>query len=249
MAIQFNCNRCKQTLKVDDRHAGAKVRCPKCGAISLAPAAKTLPDKPAVARTPAEKPAVARAPADKPAAAKAPTDERAETRDEKRAKPPQALNPDLFEEVEPVKFVNKQDVDNEMDMTPMIDCVFLLLIFFMVTAAFSLQKSLEVPTPDEDKAAAQQRIVDPEEGNVVVRIDSDSTVWVNGSEAPAEQDLLVKLREAKEGAPGSDSPPINSLLVMADGDARHEVVIMVLDAGNSLQMEPIKLVTTEEDDL
>ncbi|MBN2296736.1 MAG: biopolymer transporter ExbD [Pirellulales bacterium] len=133
-------------------------------------------------------------------------------------------------------------------MTPMVDVTFLLLIFFMVTAAFSMQKSLEVPTPDEDKASTQQRIVDPEEGNIVVRIDRDSTIWVNESEAPSEQDLLVKLREAKQGTPGSDSPPINSLLVMADGEARHEVVIMVLDAGNAVQMEPIRLVTVDESD-
>ncbi len=60
--------------------------------------------------------------------------------------------------------------------------------------------------------------------------------------------MHLKLREAKQGTPGSDSPPINSLLVMADGDARHEVVIMVLDAGNSVQMEPIRLVTVDDSD-
>ena len=156
----------------------------------------------------------------------------------------QTLN---VEEIEPIRFVKKKVQDDELDMTPMVDVTFLLLIFFMVTAAFSMQKSLEVPTPDEDKAASQQRIVDPEDGNIVVRIDRDSTVWVGDVEAPSEQDLLVKLREAKQGSPGNDSPPINSLLVMADGDARHEVVIMVLDAGNSVEMDPIRLVTVDED--
>lgn len=226
MAIQFNCNRCKQILKVEDRHAGAKVRCPKCGTISVAPAAL-------VGKSPAAHGGSTLA--DKQPAALA-------------AKASKALSLDSFEEIEPVRFVKKKVADDELDMTPMVDVTFLLLIFFMVTAAFSLQKSLQVPTPDEDKAAAEQRIVDPEEGNIVVRIDSDSSVWVNDSLAPSEQDLLVKLREAKQGVPGSDSPPINSLLVMADGDARHEVVIMALDAGNSLQMEPIKLVTTDGDD-
>ena len=209
MAIQFPCNQCQQTLAVDERHAGAKIRCPKCGSISAAPGGV----------------------------------------EQKEAKTSKALDLDSFEEIEPIRFAKKKNSgDEELDMTPMVDVTFLLLIFFMVTAAFSMQKSLEVPTPDEDKASTQQRIVDPEEGNIVVRIDRDSTVWVNESEAPSEQDLLVKLREAKQGTPGSDSPPINSLLVMVDGDARHEVVIMVLDAGNAVQMEPIKLVTVDEDD-
>lgn len=221
MAIQFPCSQCKQTLSVDDRHAGAKIRCPKCGAISAAPAGEA-----SGVQTP------------RPASGGG----------HKKAKVSKAATLDSFEEVEPIRFVKKKSGDNELDMTPMVDVTFLLLIFFMVTAAFSMQKSLEVPTPDEDKASTQQRIVDPEEGNIVVRIDRDSTIWVNESEAPSEQDLLVKLREAKQGTPGSDSPPINSLLVMADGEARHEVVIMVLDAGNAVQMEPIRLVTVDESD-
>ena len=228
MAIQFKCSRCKQTLKVEDRHAGAKVRCPKCGTVSTAPRGAALP-------------------LEKPSGRAGQAGESSRAGEEK-VKASKALDLDSFEEIEPIRFVKKKTGDEELDMTPMVDVTFLLLIFFMVTAAFSMQKSLEVPTPDEDKASTQQRIVDPEEGNIVVRIDRDSTVWVNDSEAPSEQDLLVKLREAKQGTPGSDSPPINSLLVMADGDARHEVVIMVLDAGNSVQMEPIRLVTVDEDD-
>lgn len=223
MAIQFKCSQCQQTLSVDDRHAGAKIRCPKCGSISAAPGGAKSP---------------------RPAS----DAEHEKGAESKKVKSSKALDLDSFEEVEPIRFAKKKTGDEELDMTPMVDVTFLLLIFFMVTAAFSMQKSLEVPTPDEDKASTQQRIVDPEDGNIVVRIDQDSTIWVNESEAPSEQDLLVKLREAKHGTPDSDSPPINSMLVMADGDARHEVVIMVLDAGNSVQMEPIRLVTVDESD-
>ncbi len=226
MALQFPCSQCGQTLKVDDRFAGAKIRCPACRAISAAPA-EAAPPATSDAST-----------ADR----KSPS---AETAKVKRSKS-EIL--DTFEEIEPVDFGKREREEGELDMTPMVDVVFLLLIFFMVTAAFSMQKSLEVPTPDEDKASTQQRIVDPEDGNIVVRIDQDSTIWVNESEAPSEQDLLVKLREARRGQPGGDSRGPSSLLVMADGDALHEVVIMVLDAGNSVQMEPIRLVTVDDND-
>ena len=55
---------------------------------------------------------------------------------------------------------NKDSADNEMDMTPMVDVTFLLLIFFMVTAAFSLQKSIEVPPPDQQESAQQARTIE-----------------------------------------------------------------------------------------
>ncbi|MCG8448481.1 MAG: biopolymer transporter ExbD, partial [Pirellulales bacterium] len=49
--------------------------------------------------------------------------------------------------------------EDDMDLTPMVDVTFLLLIFFMITAAFALQKALEVP-PVEDEEAAPTQTVD-----------------------------------------------------------------------------------------
>ena len=47
------------------------------------------------------------------------------------------------------------DSDAELDMTPMGDVTFLLLIFFMVTAAFTMQKSFQLPAPNEDVPSTQ----------------------------------------------------------------------------------------------
>ncbi len=55
-----------------------------------------------------------------------------------------------------VTFERKVAVDDEIDMTPMIDCVFLLLIFFLVTASFALQKALEVPAPNSATRARRR---------------------------------------------------------------------------------------------
>jgi biopolymer transport protein ExbD len=228
VAIQFPCSKCGQTLRVEDRHAGKSVRCPKCGEITAAPAAAPV------------------AAASQPTPSAARSVSRPATPQPTQVHPPAAE--ETLEEDEPVEFAQRSAGEADLDMTPMIDCVFLLLIFFTVTATYTLQKSFDIPPPSDDKTVTQQRIVDPEEGNVVIRIDKDSTIWVNDSEAPSEQDLLVKLREAKQGVPGSNSSPINSLLVMADGEARHEVVVMALDAGNAVGMEPIKLAMVDEDD-
>ena len=143
-------------------------------------------------------------------------------------------------------------IEDEMDMTPMVDVTFLLLIFFMVTAAFSLQKSFQVPTPQEDRASTQARTLDDFEEDpdfVVVRIDENSTFYISAShwdeerEAPSKQDLLVGLKDARTS--GSAIP--TRLLVISHGDAWHEKVVMAMDAGTEVGMNEVKLVTVEDD--
>jgi len=233
MAIQFPCSQCGRTLKVDNQFVGAKIRCPKCGAITRATATGHVQPKPAPAPAPPRPPAEA--------------GKTKRATDAGKPKRPRRTALDTVEEIEPVAFKRRREED-ELDMTPMVDVTFLLLIFFMVTAAFSLQKSLEIPKPSEDNAVIENPIENPEEGNIVVEVHADNTIWINESEAPSEQDLLVKLREAKMGVPGTDSLPINSVLVMADREAMHETVVMALDACNAVSMEKIKLATVSEDD-
>ncbi len=155
------------------------------------------------------------------------------------------------EGVDAVSFGDEDREYDDLDMTPMVDVTFLLLIFFMVTAAFSLQKSLEIPAPDREESAAQSRTIEEIEEDddfIIIRIDKDDTVWVDESEAPSEQEILEKLREARQGARGSDGEGPTRLLVLADGEAKHETVVMCIDAGNGVGMESIRLATVSEDD-
>ncbi len=151
------------------------------------------------------------------------------------------------EEPEALDLSVKRTEDEGLDMTPMVDVTFLLLIFFMVTAAFSLQMSLEVPPPDSDEAAETQRPDPPDKSDsVIIQISGDNTVWVNDREAPSEQDLLVKLREALDGDSGGAGP--SSLWVMANRECRHDVVVQALDAGNAVGLEDIRLSYVDEDE-
>ena len=143
----------------------------------------------------------------------------------------------------------RDDEGLEVQMAPLIDCVFILLIFFMVTAAFSLQKSIEVPAPEKDETAEQAQTIDElkEDDFVIIQIGKDDTVWVNDREAPSAQALLIKLREAI--SEGSAAAGAGSLLVLADRECRHETVVMALDAGNAVGVEDIRLTYVDEDDL
>ena len=139
-----------------------------------------------------------------------------------------------------------------MDMTPMVDVTFLLLIFFMVTAAFSLQKSLQVPTPRPDEASANVQPRNPSEDpdTVTVHVDENdlfrvvTTDW--DVEAPSRQELLIRLREASQGNSQGRRP--TKLLVMANVEASHGNVITAMDVGSDVGMEQVQLMIVEENE-
>jgi len=150
------------------------------------------------------------------------------------------------EEPEQVISRRKLSTPEEVDMTPMIDVTFLLLIFFMVTAAFSLQRSLEIPPPDSEAKSADPIAINAQESNsVIVRITRNNTIWVEDREVPSRQELLAVLRDMTN--PQGPIPPVTTMLVLADGYARHETVVMVLDAGNAVSMKDIQLKTEWEE--
>ncbi len=142
--------------------------------------------------------------------------------------------------------------DNEIDMTPMVDSTFLLLLFFMVTAAFSLQRAQPVPTPHPDAPSANVVQRDPTEdpGTITVHVDENNTFRVvtttTDVEAPSTHELLIRLREACNDARAGQRP--TKLLVMANNEALHERVIAAMDAGSQVGMEEIQLMMVEENE-
>jgi biopolymer transport protein ExbD len=164
--------------------------------------------------------------------------------------------PNSADPAPPVQFQTASlSSEAELDMTPMVDVTFLLLIFFMVTAAFALQKSFQLPAPDDSQPSTQARTLEDIEEDprfVVVRIDRYNTyhvvtaAWDEEQEAPSEQDLLIKLRAARQAQVGGESP--TNLLVAANGECRHERVVTALDAGVAVGMAKVQFVTVEEDE-
>ena len=122
-------------------------------------------------------------------------------------------------------------------MTPMVDVVFQLLIFFMLTAAFALQKSLTLPKPADDQPSSNvvQKSIEDSPEFVIVRVDEFNTFHVLTvdweEEAPSVQDLHIRLRRAREG--NADGTIPTKLLVEAAGDALHGRVVSALDAGTA----------------
>jgi biopolymer transport protein ExbD len=165
---------------------------------------------------------------------------------------PAETAPDAAAEEVDTRFKSSRErEETEMDMTPMVDVTFLLLIFFMVTAAFALQKSIEVPKPSDDQPSENVVEKDPDDNPdfVTVRVDEYNTYNVTTvdweEEAPSVQDLHIHLRRARDGDSTGTVP--TKLLVEAHGEALHGKVVAALDAGTATGFEEVQLTTVEED--
>lgn len=138
----------------------------------------------------------------------------------------------------------------ETDMTPMIDVTFLLLIFFTITAAFALQKSIAFPNPEINEEADASQTPKPKEDEqddwAEVTIDAESRVWLDDVEAVSSHELLRRLQEKASGS-GTDSTGMKWLSIVASGESRHERLVMVIDMGTEAGMEKIKVETSEDE--
>jgi biopolymer transport protein ExbD len=164
--------------------------------------------------------------------------------------PKQPPRPDDGEFLEPPALRTVPPQDDEIDMTPMIDVVFQLLIFFMVTSTFALQKALPIPAPETIEGVAQQQSLAPTNPDdvLIVRVDADDAFWVDDVLAVSRPDLIAKIRQARlKTGPGGEPGP-RRLLVNVDPDAHHEAAVTALDAGSAAGMEEIRL-QSEDDSL
>jgi biopolymer transport protein ExbD len=141
--------------------------------------------------------------------------------------------------------VKKPNVADLVDMTAMVDIVFFLLIFFMVTSMQGIFSSIAMPSTDPQKTSAHARksVSDFEKDGsyVVVRVDRDGSIWFNGAEVPSEPELLSRLRDARRAAAAP-----NKMLVLTSGEARYGALVTVLDAGNEVGMDEVRLAFDEE---
>jgi biopolymer transport protein ExbD len=139
----------------------------------------------------------------------------------------------------------KLAVDDLVDMTAMVDIVFFVLIFFMVTSMEGSFSSIKMPAPDPQKVASsgKKSVSDFESDKeyVIVRIDRDNVVWLNDSEISSDQELLIRLREVRR-----NNSTANRMLVLGNNEATHGKVVAVLDAGSDVGMEEVQLAIDDE---
>jgi biopolymer transport protein ExbD/DNA-directed RNA polymerase subunit RPC12/RpoP len=149
-----------------------------------------------------------------------------------------------------LKTPKKLVFEDLVDMTAMVDIVFFLLIFFMVTSMQGLYSTISLPPPSPEKSTAKVKktVTDFENDQefVIVRIDRDNAMFIGDDKIQSEHELRVKLREAKQGSKGV--PPAKKLMVLGHVDANTVTAVGVIDAGNEAGMDEVQLALDEAGD-
>jgi biopolymer transport protein ExbD len=130
-----------------------------------------------------------------------------------------------------------------IDMTAMVDIVFFLLIFFMVTSITALESVIGLPTPQSSAPSAATQVAadlanDP--SFVAVTIEADDTVWVEDEQVFGSQSLRVALRDVGD----RDFQP-TGMMVTGHPDASHGTLVMVLDAGADAGLQDLRFSVSE----
>ena len=120
-----------------------------------------------------------------------------------------------------MRFRSEEPDSPEIGLTPLIDVVFLLLIFFMVSTTFERSSELNIELP-----VARAKANDPGEATIAVAIDSGGGVRVEGR-ALADSETGSVRRALTAAAKGLDAPP---LVISADARTPHQSVVTVMDA-------------------
>ncbi len=115
------------------------------------------------------------------------------------------------------------------DMTAMVDVTFLLLIFFMVTASFTLQTAIAMPRQMSDLASRQAVVVPPARDIVSLTVDPQGSFYL--ASPSGEQQLVGKqsLLTALKVVSGLNSNA--RLEILVDSDARLQAMVDAIDAG------------------
>lgn len=246
MSIQFTCESCDAKHLVNDRFAGKRVRCPKCESPMLVPRESDVELASGDLVGSIGEVASSSDSTDPRDSVEANTDDsRVSVPASHATMSKQDLDDD--EDDEPV-LPRQRRPEEEMDMTPMVDVTFLLLIFFMVTAAFSLQKSIEMPRQQTDAPSTSVQEEEVEELDMVeLQVDEFGSFLVMAPEwereTPGKQNLISALREAIAG--NSDGM---RLVVKVHEMAKLKSLVDAMDAGTIAGYAQLEVTQVEEFD-
>lgn len=135
----------------------------------------------------------------------------------------------------------KLDIDDafeepKLELTPMIDVVFLLLVFFMVATTFlDPEREIEMDLPQ----AQSGETVEEEQDELVINVQSDGTVYL-GTEA-LDHDALSE-RLSRVAARDPETP----VTIRGDREARHQDIVRVMDACGLAGLSQMALGTLQE---
>ena len=126
-------------------------------------------------------------------------------------------------------------VDEEeanIDMTPMLDVVFIMLIFFIVTASFVKEAGIDVNRPEAATAVKKDR------ANILIAISDNGEIWIN------KRRIDVRAVQANIERLHAENPQ-GTVVIQADKKATTETLIKVMDASRAAGVYDVSIAAQE----
>lgn len=111
----------------------------------------------------------------------------------------------------------EEEEESRIDITPMLDVVFILLIFFIVTASFIRESGIDLNRPDTPQVQTEER------ANILIDIDGNNEIFIRG------RNIDVRRVRANIERLRAENPEA-SVVVAAHPDSRNELLVQVMDA-------------------
>ncbi len=130
------------------------------------------------------------------------------------------------------KMLQEQEEKEEIDMTPMLDVVFILLIFFIVTASFVKEAGIDVNRPEAATAVKKER------ANILVAISDKGDIWIN------KRKVDVRTVQANIERLKAENPQ-GTVVIQADKKATTDTLIKVMDSARAAGVYDVSIAAQE----
>lgn len=138
-----------------------------------------------------------------------------------------------------MKISSQQPENRKLNLTPLIDVVFLLLIFFMVSTTFEKQAKLKIELPE-----ASANPTTSEKQDLVISISQKGVFYINNNELINAKSLYLQNALQKLVKDDRDMP----VIIRADANVAHKHVIMAMDVLGTMGFQKVSMATTQASD-
>ena len=126
----------------------------------------------------------------------------------------------------------QEEEEQEINITPMLDVVFIMLIFFIVTASFVKEAGIDVNKPEGATAQAKEK------ANILIAIDAEGTIWIDRRRVdPRAVRANIERLHAEN--------PQGTVVIQADRDARTGVLVGVMDSARMAGVYDVAIAANE----
>mgnify|MGYP000658845371 FL=1 len=117
---------------------------------------------------------------------------------------------------DPVRLITEQVEESQIDLTPMLDVVFIMLIFFIVTSTFVKESGVDVSRPNADTAVVT------ESNSIQIGITSSNQIFMDKRQVD-KRAVRANVERGLAENPGA------AVIIVADADSKTETLIEVMD--------------------